>query len=138
MQCGCAVHKPPKADKLTIKKKCEVYIVYRDKIKVFYKSAQEAQSEGYEYSEKEVNQKMGILNFIEGIRSDAKRFYKRVSSEKLANVHYIKDESKEYQDIVKQADYVSTYLFITNMIVRLGKRLQLKLYSHLRLGWLGN
>jgi len=77
----------------------EIYILYRDQIRVFYTNEESAKSDNYnKYSKTDMNRKGNIFPFI-GLRADAKKLYQDIIKGKEKRIKLIK--TKTFNDQLK-------------------------------------
>ena len=58
-----------------------IKIIYRDRIRVFYDTVQQAKQDGYtDFNERHYSKKDGYVYSYTGLRGNAKTLYKRVMS----------------------------------------------------------
>ena len=68
-----------------------IKILYRDKIKVFFKTSADAQKANYhDYEKEKYRQKDGYVYSFTGLRGDAKNLYLRVKSGAEKRVKFVK------------------------------------------------
>ena len=69
----------------------DIKILYRDKIKVFYKTLKQANEAGYTHFEevKKEKQKEGCIYSFTGLRGDAKQLYYDVNSGKEKRISFV-------------------------------------------------
>ena len=88
----------------------DIKILYRDRLKVFFKSAKEATDAGYtdfEVDERATKKKDGYVYSFTGLRGDAKQLYLDVRSGTEKRVSFVKAETPQLQsEYVEAADLV--------------------------------
>lgn len=88
----------------------DIKILYRDRIKVFFKTAKDAVNAGYtdfDPEERAKKKKDGYIYSFTGLRGDAKKLYLDVKSGLETRVSFIKAETPEKQRVfVEKADLV--------------------------------
>ena len=88
----------------------DIKILYRDRLRVFFKSAKEATDAGYtdfEVDERATKKKDGYVYSFTGLRGDAKQLYLDVRSGKEKRVSFVKAETPQLQsEYVEAADLV--------------------------------
>lgn len=86
----------------------EVQILYRDHIRVYYPSEQDASEDNYTvYNKKEAINKQGKIYPFIGIRGDAKELYRKVIRCEEKRITLIKTSSNEEQKkYIQESDYV--------------------------------
>ena len=82
--------------------------MYRDKIRVFYSTVNQAKAAGYkDYNSKLFSRNEGYLYSYTGIRGNAKALYKRVMSGQEKRIKLVKAETpKDQEKHVDSADLV--------------------------------
>jgi hypothetical protein len=84
----------------------EIKMLYRDHIRVFYASEQDAVNDGYTcYDKRQALSKHGKVYPFIGIRGDAKELYKRINRGEEKRVELVKTWD-DHLDYVKEADIV--------------------------------
>lgn len=85
-----------------------IKILYRDRIRVFYGTVEQAASDGYDdYNENLFTNKKNYLYSYTGLRGDAKALYKRIKSGAEKRVQLVKAATPEEQaEHLQQADLV--------------------------------
>lgn len=85
-----------------------IQILYRDRIRVFYNSVQQAIDDDYTIYHKEwFTKKTGLLYGFTGLRGDAKDLYLKIAKGNEPRVKLIKAETyKEQEQFVKESDFV--------------------------------
>lgn len=76
----------------------DIKILYRDRIKVFFKSAKEAYDAGYtdfDIKERQHKKKDGYVYSFTGLRGDAKSLFLDVTRGKEKRVNFVKAETPE-------------------------------------------
>jgi hypothetical protein len=97
-----------KTQKLPKFEECDITILYKDNVKVFYSKVKTAIQDGYkEYKPYCFKNKNGYLYSFTGLRGDAKRLYQDISKGKEKRIKLVKawtwEEQKKY---ISSADYV--------------------------------
>lgn len=85
-----------------------IKILYRDRIRVFYGTVNQANNDGYkDFSEQVFSRKNGFVYSYTGLRGDAKRLYQRVTKGTEKRVKFIKAPTpKDQAEHLKNADLV--------------------------------
>ena len=85
-----------------------IKILYRDRIRVFYSTVQQARLDGYtDFSEKFFSRKDGYLYSYTGLRGNAKSLYKRVINGQEKRITLVQAPTpKEQEEHVRAADLV--------------------------------
>jgi hypothetical protein len=93
---------------LELKEDVEVFILYKDLIRVYYTNEEEAKEDNYTiYNRPEALNKQGKVYPFIGIRGDAKMLYKKIMDGEEKRVKLIKtDNSSQQMPIIQQADLV--------------------------------
>jgi hypothetical protein len=74
----------------------EITILYRDRIRVYYKNIEKAQADGYNEFDKEKFAKAnGYVYAFTGLRGDAKQMYQDIKSGKEKTVKLVKAPTPE-------------------------------------------